>query len=222
MDLEVDIVKIFLAFVVLMNPFGALMAFLDLTQGYSKRERRMVAQLTALSVLITITLFVFGGNWLLQALGISIGAFQVSGGSLLFLIAISMVMGRENAAKPKVGNSSDQEIALKPSAASRARVGEIAVVPLAIPIIVGPGGISTVIIYAASAKTTVELIGVLVAGSGIALLCLLSLLAASRVSELLGQTGLAIMNRIMGLLLAAVSVEIVTAGIKSLFPHLGG
>lgn len=86
--MSMEIAKIFLAFMVLINPFSALSIFLDLTQGFSKRERRQVAQLAAMSVFIVIVVFTLTGNWLLKSLGISVGAFQVGGGILVFLIAV--------------------------------------------------------------------------------------------------------------------------------------
>ena len=114
--MSMEIAKIFLAFMVLINPFSALSIFLDLTQGFSKRERRQVAQLAAMSVFIVIVVFTLTGNWLLKSLGISVGAFQVGGGILVFLIAVSMVNGGVNSAKPKISstNESDAEINIKP------------------------------------------------------------------------------------------------------------
>ena len=99
-------------------------------------------------------------------------------------------------------------------------LGTIAVVPLAIPMIMGPGGISTVVIYASSVSSYTGLFLITAAGAVVSLISYLSLLAADRISGLLGDTGLAVLNRIMGILLAAVAVEIIVAGLRSLFPQL--
>ncbi|WP_094574372.1 MarC family protein [Kingella denitrificans] len=211
-----EIGKIILSLMVLVNPFSALSIFLELTQGYTSRERRRTAQITALSVFIIMTVFVFSGNWILKILSISTGSFQVGGGILVFLIAVSMMNSGSNPAKPKIGTQEHDEITVQP----RPNMGAVAIVPLAMPLIIGPGGISTVIIHASAARHMNDLFAIVAAGAAISVICYLSLLAAAKVSRWLGETGLTVLNRIMGMLLAAVAVEIVIAGIRSLFPQL--
>lgn len=211
-----EIGKIILSLIVLVNPFSALSIFLELTQGYTSRERRRTAQITALSVFIIMTVFIFSGNWILKILSISTGSFQVGGGILVFLIAVSMMNSGSNPAKPKIGTQEHDEITVQP----RPNMNAVAIVPLAMPLIIGPGGISTVIIHASAARHMNDLLAILAAGAVISVICYLSLLAAAKVSRWLGETGLTVLNRIMGMLLAAVAVEIVIAGIRSLFPQL--
>ena len=211
-----EIGKIILSLMVLVNPFSALSIFLELTQGYTSRERRRTAQITALSVFIIMTVFIFSGNWILKILSISTGSFQVGGGILVFLIAVSMMNSGSNPAKPKIGTQEHDEITVQP----RPNMGAVAIVPLAMPLIIGPGGISTVIIHASAARHMNDLFAIMAAGAAISVICYLSLLAAAKVSRWLGETGLTVLNRIMGMLLAAVAVEIVIAGIRSLFPQL--
>ena len=211
-----EIGKIILSLIVLVNPFSALSIFLELTQGYTSRERRRTAQITALSVFIIMTVFVFSGNWILKILSISTGSFQVGGGILVFLIAVSMMNSGSNPAKPKIGTQEHDEITVQP----RPNMNAVAIVPLAMPLIIGPGGISTVIIHASAARHMNDLFAIVAAGAAISVICYLSLLAAAKVSRWLGETGLTVLNRIMGMLLAAVAVEIVIAGIRSLFPQL--
>ena len=211
-----EIGKIILSLIVLVNPFSALSIFLELTQGYTSRERRRTAQITALSVFIIMTVFIFSGNWILKILSISTGSFQVGGGILVFLIAVSMMNSGSNPAKPKIGTQEHNEITVQP----RPNMNAVAIVPLAMPLIIGPGGISTVIIHASAARHMNDLFAIVAAGAAISVICYLSLLAAAKVSRWLGETGLTVLNRIMGMLLAAVAVEIVIAGIRSLFPQL--
>ena len=211
-----EIGKIILSLIVLVNPFSALSIFLELTQGYTSRERRRTAQITALSVFIIMTVFIFSGNWILKILSISTGSFQVGGGILVFLIAVSMMNSGSNPAKPKIGTQEHDEITVQP----RPNMGAVAIVPLAMPLIIGPGGISTVIIHASAARHMNDLFAIVAAGAAISVICYLSLLAAAKVSRWLGETGLTVLNRILGMLLAAVAVEIVIAGIRSLFPQL--
>lgn len=218
MQLEVEIAKIILAFMVLINPFSALPIYLNLTSDYSSRDRRKVAQIASLSVFITIAVFTLSGNFILKLFGISTGAFQVGGGILVFLIAVSMMSGGDNMAKPSIGEAEHHEIHIQQI--DRSKLISTSVVPIAIPMMIGPGGISTVIIYTSSAHTWLDKGLVITAGALISLICLVALLLANKISKLLGATGLTILNRVMGILLAAVAVEIVVAGLRSLFPML--
>ncbi|MCS4533046.1 MarC family protein [Neisseria montereyensis] len=213
-----EIGKIILAFMVLINPLGGLSIYLEMTQNLSTRERRKVAKNASIAVMIAITAFTLTGSTILKLFGISVGAFQVGGGILVLLIAISLMNGGNNPAKPEALPEEGKDVEV--SNRSNHNIGAIAVVPLAIPITVGPGGISTVIIYASAAKDYRDTILILIAGLFISLICYIILLAAARVSQKLGDTGVIILNRIMGMLLAAVSVEIIVAGLKALFPQL--
>ena len=212
MQLQIEIAKIILAFIVLINPFSALPMYLDLTKQYDKAERRKVAQIASFAVFVTIAVFALSGNFILKLFGISTGAFQVGGGILVFLIAISMMSGGDNMAKPTIGDGEHHEISIQKI--DHTKLVSTSVVPIAIPMMIGPGGISTVVIYTSSANTLLDKALVIIAGA------VISLLAANKISKLLGETGLTILNRVMGMLLAAVAVEIVVAGLKSLFPML--
>ncbi|MDK4530327.1 MarC family protein [Kingella kingae] len=218
MQLQIEIAKIILAFMVLINPFSALPVYLDLTKQYDKAERRKVAQIASFTLFVTIAVFALSGNFILKLFGISTGAFQVGGGILVFLIAISMMSSGDNMAKPTIGDGEYHEISIQKI--DHTKLVSTSVVPIAIPMMIGPGGISTVVIYTSSANTLLDKALVIIAGAVISLICLISLLAANKISKLLGETGLTILNRVMGMLLAAVAVEIVVAGFKSLFPML--
>ena len=212
--MNTEIIKIILAFMVLINPFSALTLFLDLTRGYSMNNRRKVARVACLTIFITISFFTVAGETLLKLLGISIGSFQLAGGILVFLIALNMMNGDGNPVKPDQENFDvEYDKHAAPSTAS-------AVVPLAIPMMIGPGGISTVIIYSSQVTGILQVSAILIAGLFISLFCYVALMAAGRISRLLGDTGLNIMSRIMGMLLAAVSIEIIVNGLRTLFPDL--
>ena len=164
-----------------------------------------------------IAVFTLTGGMLLKVLGISVGSFQVGGGILVLLIAISMMNGNDNPAKKNIGEQRDAE---------HTHVGRnakaIAVVPIAIPITIGPGGISTVIIYASAAKTYGDIALIIAAGFLVSAICYGILIVAGKISRWMGVTGLTILNRIMGMMLAAVSVEIIVSGLKTIFPQLAG
>lgn len=212
--MNTEIIKIILAFVVLINPFSALTLFLNLTHGYSMSNRRKVARIACMTIFITIGFFTIAGESLLKILGISIGSFQLAGGILVFLIALNMINGEGNPAKPNQENFDVDSVPHVPPTTAAA------VVPLAIPMMIGPGGISTVIIYSSQISGIFRVSLVIIAGLFISIFCYLALMAAGRISRLLGDTGLNIMSRIMGMLLAAVSVEIIVSGLRTLFPSL--
>ncbi|MCG7657467.1 MarC family protein [Wielerella bovis] len=217
MKMNFELGKLFLALVVLINPLGALAIYLELTQNFTKRERRQVARLAAFSVLILAVVFTLTGSLLLKILGIRIGSFQIGGGILLFLISVSMVRGGSNPAKPDIGTSENNEIQIKTP--QKADLASIAVVPIAMPMMIGPGGISAVIIQSTAAQTIQDTLLLLGADVLVAALCYLGLITADKISKWLGQTGLTIFNRIMGMMLAAVSIEIILAGARSLLPQ---
>ncbi|HAV47460.1 MAG TPA: hypothetical protein DCX43_04845 [Psychrobacter sp.] len=212
--MDTEIIKIILAFMVLINPFGALTLFLDSTHGYSLNNRRKVARVACLTIFITISFFTLAGETLLKALGISIGSFQLAGGILVFLIALNMMNGEGNPVKPDQENFDVDHLHGAPPTMAAA------VVPIAIPMMIGPGGISTVIIYSSQVTGILQVSAILIAGLFISLFCYVALMAAGRISRLLGDTGLNIMSRIMGMLLAAVSIEIIVNGLRTLFPDL--
>ena len=212
--MDTEIIKIILAFMVLINPFGALTLFLDSTHGYSLNNRRKVARIACLTIFITISFFTLAGETLLKLLGISIGSFQLAGGILVCLIALNMMNGEGNPVKPDQENFDVDHLQGAPPTMAAA------VVPIAIPMMIGPGGISTVIIYSSQVTGILQVSAILIAGLFISLFCYVALMAAGRISRLLGDTGLNIMSRIMGMLLAAVSIEIIVNGLRTLFPDL--
>lgn len=214
MELGVEIGKLIVAFLVLINPFSALSLYLDLTHDHSTKERRKIARTAAVAVFAVISVFALTGGMLLKVLGISVGSFQVGGGILVLLIAIAMMNGNDNPAKKNIGTEQEAEQLAQRNAKA------IAVVPIAIPITIGPGGISTVIIYASAAKSYSDIALIIAAGFLVSAICYGILVVAGRISKRLGATGLTILNRIMGMMLAAVSVEIIVSGLKTIFPQL--
>ncbi len=199
-----EIVKILIAFSVLINPFAAIATFLEHTHHDSPASKRAVAFIVGVTIFITIVFFTLLGDLLLQFMGISISSFRIAGGVLLFLIAINMMNGSGNPNKPDADDISPEVSHGKAAA----------VVPISIPMIMGPGGISTVIIYSADTQNYMQTLSIITAGLAIAIFNFLILTVASKVSRLLGQTGIDILSRVMGLLVAAVSVEIILAGLR--------
>jgi len=178
--------------------------FAALTKHNTARERFAFA--TRGVIIAAIILLTFGilGNAILDAFGISIPALRTAGGLLLFLIAIDMVFARHSGG---TGTTNEEEVE------ARLR-DDIAVFPLAMPLLAGPGAISAVILLTTGTQSDIEFWAVLVAIVVILFLAWLTLLVAIPIQRLLGVTGLAVVSRVVGILLAALAVQFVFDGIK--------
>ncbi|HTP66143.1 MAG TPA: MarC family protein [Geobacteraceae bacterium] len=202
-----EYMKIFTALIAILNPWGVLPMFLAVTGDSSPEERKHIAWTIGLSVASVLTLSALAGELLLSFFGISVASFQVGGSILLLLMAIGMMYG-----KRKEGESAE----------SLAEMDSIAVVPLSVPLLAGPGSISTVIIYANLSSSWLHkalIIGCVLLA---ALITWLILRAATRLGSFIGALGLNIASRLMGLLLAAIAVEFFSRGIVKLLPGLAG
>lgn len=205
-----EYVKIFVALLVIVNPIGTMPMFLGLTHKHSAAEKKRIARVASVSVAIVLAVSAMLGESVLGFFGITIASFKVGGAILILLIAISMM---------HAATSGEQQT---PEEAKEAEDKEsIAVVPLAIPLLSGPGAISTTIIYAAQSRSLAHLGGVIACCLLVALTTWIALRAATPIGSRLGKTGINIVIRIMGLLLAAVAVEIFASGIVVLLPGLG-
>ena len=151
-----------------------------------------------------------GGESVLRLFGIGIPSFQVAGGILILLMGITML----RAAYDRSRHTPEEQ-------AESVEKNSIAVVPMAIPLLSGPGAISTVIVYANLDRSWphLALVGCVIAS--VALAVLLALLMAERIASLLGRTGMNIITRVMGLIIASVAVEFIAKGLAALFPILG-
>jgi multiple antibiotic resistance protein len=188
----------FVTLFLVINPFGALPAFLDIAATLDPRAQRRLAFDAALMSLIVLVFFVFAGAFLLQEMGISIRAFQISGGILLFVIALDMIRGQSLASAPDAGQGHTA----------------LAVYPLAIPKIAGPGAMLTVVLLTDDDRHNLpgQLATVGLLALVLVLACLL-MLAAGPVSRLIGLAGVSVISRVMGMLLAALAVSMVLGAV---------
>ncbi len=194
----------------IVNPLAIVPFFIHYTQDFTREQRRRTIWIASLSYFVVIATCALMGLHVLEFFGISLASFQVGGGMLLLTSALSMLN-----AQPAEAKSNEEEMH---DAAARA---SIAVVPLTIPLLTGPATMSTVVIYAEKAKTLVQL-GTLVAyGLVIALATALCFSLAQPIARVLGKTGINVMTRLMGLILAALAVEVMSDGLIMLFPVLG-
>ena len=179
--------------------------FAALTKDNSPAQRRTFATRGVLVALAILLFFAVLGNAILDLFGITIPALRTAGGVLLLLIAIDMVFARHSGG---TGTTSEEEIEARQSQ-------DISVFPLAMPLMAGPGAISAVILLTTGATSDLEFWLVLAAIVVILALCWLTLLIAIPIQRLLGLTGLSVVSRIVGILLAALAVQFVFDGIKA-------
>ena len=204
-----EFVRFAAAFFAILNPFGNTAVFLSITAERSSAERQRIALATAAAVLVTLLVAAAIGEEILRLFGISIGSFRVAGGVIVLLIGLSMLHARPSG----VHHSPEEE-------AAGQQKDNPAIFPLAIPVVAGPGAIATVILYAQHAR---GLGGAITIGAVIALMCLVLLVAlsaAGRLLSLLGPTGMNVLTRLMGMILAAIAVEMMAGGLGELFPQL--
>lgn len=201
--------KFFTALFAVANPISTAPLFLAFMHGESKEVIKKATVTVAFTVFLTLTFFSLFGLQILNLFGISIGGFQVSAGIILLLMSISMLNAQTSRIKHTKGEGVEAEEKDNP-----------AIFPLAIPLSSGPGAITTVIVMTDQTTGVVNhllIIGVIVA---LSLTVLISLTFARVMSKKLGKTGLNIITRIMGMILAAVAVEIMVVGLLKLFPGL--
>jgi multiple antibiotic resistance protein len=198
-------VSAFLTVFVVVDPIAMAPTFLVVTEGMPRKSRRSVAvraSIIAGAILIGTSLI---GDWLLARLEISLPAFRIAGGLLLFWIAAEMVFGVRIRHE---GEAAEQAI--------EERVRNVAAFPLGIPLLAGPGAITATVLLGGRAEGNWLLIGVLiVVVSLVAASCFVTFLFADRISRLLGLTGNIVMSRLLGVLLASLAVQYVVDGIRA-------
>lgn len=196
--------------VVIVNPLLGVSAIAALTAGDSRAHRAVTARYAAMTIAIVLLASALAGEFLLSLFGIGIPEFKVGGGILILLMAISMLNAR-------MGNTRHTP----EEADEAADKNQVGVVPLGIPLLAGPGAISSAIIYAQKAGSVwgmgVLLLDIVV----VALLTWLVMRSSDQLTRLIGQTGINIATRIMGLILSAIAISFIAAGLKTLFPILG-
>ena len=203
-------VNTFIALLVVANPLSALPAVLKITRNQTLSEKRRTGLVAALTSLFILLITTWIGNPLLVVLGIKLPAFQVAGGLIIFMMAMSMVNAEESPIKQTAEEQKE-----------KMRGTEGAIVPLAIPIIAGPGAISALIVRANQFPGMYNLLLLSVAVILVSFVMGLLLYFSSNLERLLGQSRINIINRLGGLILAAIAVQIMANGVIGLIPALG-
>lgn len=203
-----EILKALIAIIVLINPLEGIPIYLAGTASHTRAARLMVARNASLTVLVLLLGAMVGGKAILYLFGIQIASFTVAGGLIILLIALKMVLSSP-----------------KPEPSPQAATGDISIVPLGTPLLGGPGPISSVIVFSSQGiahgdvlwKSDIVLLLLIVVA---ALVTYLSLRAAISLGKLLGDTGINVMTRLAGILVAAIAIQMIVNGLLDLFPAL--
>lgn len=196
----------------IVDPVGVIPIFLTATLGFSEIQRRLAARIAAITVIAVLAVFTFIGEPLLAFFSIRIAAFSVAGGLLLLLLALSMVQAHVS---PQRQTREEAEEAVEKDA--------VGVVPLGVPLLAGPGAITHVIVASGAAPGDILhqsalLIPIMLVGLSV----WLSFRLAPVIARRMGATGIHVVTRLMGLIIAAISIEMIASGLGKLFPGLLG
>lgn len=203
------LLKITVALLAIVNPIGSLPIFISATDGWSKPDRAKTVRTVALTVFIVLSLAAFIGDGILSFFGISIPSFQVGGGILIMLISISMMHGKQGGTRQTAEE-----------AQSMAEREVIAIVPLSIPLLAGPGAISSMILSAQQQPSLLGHLSLVIPVLLVSTVIWLVLKLSDNITQQLGTIGINIITRLMGLILAAMAVEFIAHGLTGLFPQL--
>ena len=209
MDLD-EYIKLLAGLLSVVDPIGAIPLFISLTEHRNSGERRRIACVCAMSVGAALLIAHIGGNFWLKFFGIGIPSFQIAGGIVVLFMGISMVKASHDRSR----NTPEERV-------ESVDKESIAVVPLAIPLLSGPGAMSTVIVnHNLNPSLNYDVLAVCVIVT-VALAVLLCLLMAEKIEDLLGTTGMNVITRVFGLIILSIAVEFITKGLAAVFPILG-
>jgi len=198
-----ELLLVFTSVLFIVDPFAAVPTFLAMTERDSPAQRRILARRGAWTCAITLTLFALGGSLIFKIFGITIGAFKIAGGVLIGLNALDMVQARRS-----------QQRETPVETAEGIQKEDIGIIPLGVPMLAGPGAISTVMVLALGAKGLVPILAVYASIALTALISFYVLAGATLVERRLGQTGMRILTRLIGLVLCAIAAQVIIDGIK--------
>jgi len=189
----------------LVDPFAAIPPFLVMTAGASASQRRRMARRASITCFAVLTVFALAGGMIFKLFGITLPALRIAGGLLLFLIGMEMLQAKQSGTKEAPGETEE--------ACHKEDVG---IIPLGIPLLAGPGAISNVMVLMGQSPTWWQAAPVFIAIAFTCVCAFLILSMAGRIRTLLGETGIHILMRMMGLLLTAIAVQFVINGLSDL------
>lgn len=206
-----DVIKYAITLLSIMNPIGVIPVFLGFTKHNKSLNIKNITNACSVAVASTLIMSLIAGQHILNFFSISVASFTIGGGFLLSTIAYSMIQGQLSSTK-----INDDEIK------SVDYEKEIGIIPLAIPLLSGPGAISTSIIHSQNFNSALHWIGAGCAVILVSLIVKLVLSYADKIGNKLGTIGLNVLTRIMGLILLAMSIEMIASGLQEILPFLKG
>ncbi len=199
------LVNTFVLLIVVIDPLGLVPIFAAITEGESTASRRRMAVRGTLIAAVILVVFVFSGDAILRTLRVSVSAFQIAGGVLLFLLAVDMVFARHSGLRSTTEREQREAIHKK----------DVSVFPLAFPLIAGPGALTTVLLMVGDQEpNTAVLLAELAVLLAVLALTLLVLLFATHILRLIGETGANVVTRLLGVVLAALAVQYMLDGLQ--------
>ena len=198
-----ELLLIFTSVLFIVDPFAAVPGFLAMTARDTPKMRRVMARRGAWTCAATLTVFALGGRLIFTFFGITLGAFKIAGGVLIGLNALEMVQARR---------SEQRETPIEQAEGTQKE--DVGIIPLGVPMLAGPGAISTVMVLALGSRSAASTAALYVSVALTAYVSYLVLAAATAVEQRLGQTGMRILTRLMGLVLCAIAVQFIVDGIK--------
>ena len=198
-----ELLLIFTSVLFIVDPFAAVPSFLAMTARDTPAQRGAMARRGAWTCAVTLTVFALGGSLIFTLFGITLGAFKIAGGVLIGLNALEMVQARR---------SMQRETPIEQAEGTQKE--DVGIIPLGVPMLAGPGAISTVMVLALGSRSAASTAALYVSVALTAYVSYLVLAAATAVEHRLGQTGMRILTRLMGLVLCAIAVQFIVDGIK--------
>mmetsp|Transcript_23362 Transcript_23362/g.40768 ORF Transcript_23362/g.40768 Transcript_23362/m.40768 type:complete len:208 (+) Transcript_23362:987-1610(+) len=193
----------FVTLFVIIDPIGLFPIFVSLTQGVPQRERRKIAIRACITAFVILSIFAFLGEAVLGGIGISMPAFRIAGGILLFLTALDMLFERRTKRREDQAEEAEEDYP------------DPSIFPLAIPLLSGPGAITSVILLAGQDTGIQTTLSVLAVAALVLAIVFTLFLTASALERLLGRTGITVITRLLGMLLAALAVQFILDGLKN-------
>lgn len=201
----------FISLLSLMNPVLAISQYLNMTNGMTKEAKRTISLVCGAAIFIIMGIFLFAGGYIMEILGIHEYSLRLGGGIIVLILGIKIILGNSEASSAGDRSIPDQH----DKHFDMARIKSLGVSPLALPMVIGPASIVLVIIYGQDAPNLITRIGMLVVIIVLASIITITFLLADYIGKAIGETGIIVITKIMGLILTAIAFEMIIAGLQT-------
>lgn len=208
----------FITLIAMVNPLAVVPAFMALTDRVSRAGRARVALIAGMGCIVFLTIFLVAGNWLFKFFGITVPAFQIMGGIIFFTNALRTLVSHDDLPGTALGG--EKRMADHDVEKAEIDPTSIAIVPLAIPMLAGPGAITSTMVLVNLYPRLDQKAAVTIAIVGVGIVCYIVLLAAVPLSRMIGERGRAVFSKVMALLLGAIGVQFIINGLKPVLTEI--